>query len=605
MFARKLKVPLTSSVLILLFISLSISQGGIQTNPTISTTNDGLVELSASMSPNINFSFSSGSSFDADPLNPADYPIFSVTSSDYPLDDSWTQTDYITSIEGIFDTLNYFNLSKYGGGWQYEVTRDWSGIAFTYGKYILQDSECIIGLLSAFNLTRESKYLEYAEAIWNWDQSHFLDDVYGGYYVRLNQDNSIAIGDKGMFEHGWYGLATALLYIATGNSTYLNQVASIYSFVTDNFYDVTDGSYYGALSRDLGVSVSDVDTNWCAPYSRFLMTAYYATGNLVYHDKAVELVDNMINHAYDSQYGWIVNRVTSDWSSFSNPAKGWYDVLQTFIDAYRILGDPAYLTFAHTCFDDIQQANSSAGYLMEMNRDWTSSVNNELQGEEDPGTAIAYLRIANALQNSTILREAYRYRDAIYTGLHDPVYGGIYRRIYAGGSQSTWKQWCGAGRVMEMLAEYALITSSVDDTLPPTWGVVPVNQQLVHGESLSYQLYATDISGIGGWSVNDTLHFHITETGLLTNATALDIGKHFVNISVWDVHDNELWCVISVAVIPYSPTTSTTTTTQTTTPTTTPTENADDLLWNLLLIGSSGVTVIALIIIIVEVRRRS
>jgi hypothetical protein len=105
--------------------------------------------------------------------------------------------------------------------------------------------------------------------------------------------------------------------------------------------------------------------------------------------------------------------------------------------------------------------------------------------------------------------------------------------------------------------------------------------------------------------VNDTLHFHITETGLLTNATALDIGKHFVNISVWDVHDNELWCVISVAVIPYSPTTSTTTTTQTTTPTTTPTENADDLLWNLLLIGSSGVTVIALIIIIVEVRRRS
>ena len=605
MFTSKLKVLLISSVLILLVISLSNSQSGIQTNPTISTTNDRLEELSASMSLNINSIPLSGSLFDADAQDPADYPVFSVTSNDYPLNDSWSQMDYITSIEGIFDTFNYFNLSMYGGGWQYEVTRDWTGIAFTYGKYIMQDAECIVGLLSAFNLTRDIKYVQYAEDIWNWDQGHFLDDVYGGYYVRLNQDNSIAIGDKSMYEHGWYALATALLYIATGNSTYLDQIESIYTFVTENFYDITDGSYYGALSRELGVSVSDVDTNWCAPYARFLMMAYYATGNLTYHDKAVELVDNLIDHAYDTQYGWIVNRVTSDWSSFSNPAKGWYDALQTFIDAYRILGDPTYLNFAQTCFDDIQQANSSAGYLMEMNRDWTSSVNNQLLGEEDPGTAIAYLRIANALQNSTILREAFRYRDAIYTGLHDPVYGGIYRIIYAGGSQGTWKQWCGAGRVIQMLAEFALIDSNIDDTIPPIWGVVPVSQTVNHGEAFLYQLYATDISGIGGWSINDTIHFHITDSGLLTNITVLDIGVYFVNISVWDVYNNAVWCVLEITVIPYSPPPTTTPTTQTTTPTATPTENANDLFWNVLLIGSSGVTVIALIVIILEVRRRS
>jgi hypothetical protein len=374
--------------------------------------------------------------------------------------DSWTYNDYIAGIEGIYDTFNYFNLSKYGGGWQYEVTREWTDAAFTNGKYIGQDAECIVGLLSAYNLTGDAKYLKYAEDIWNWDQRFFFDDIYGGYYVRLNQDNSIAVGDKGMFEHGWFGLATAQLYFATGNSTYLNQLVYIYTFVTSNFYDISDGSYYGALSRNLAILVSDVDTNWCAPYARFLMEAYSATGNSTYGDKAIELVDNLMNHAYDSQYGWIVNRVSSDWSSFTNPAKGWYDALQTYIDAYRVFNDPEYLTFAQTCFDDIQQANSTVGYLMEMNRDWTSAVNNELLGEEDPGTAIAYLRIANALQNSSILQEAYRYRDAIYTGLHDPVYGGIYRRIYSSGSQSTWKQWCGAGRVMEMLAEFASFESS-------------------------------------------------------------------------------------------------------------------------------------------------
>ena len=474
-----------------------------------------------------------------DPLNPDDFPV----------GEAWALNDYLAAIDELYNTFNYFNLSKYGGGWQYEVTRDWTDIAFTNGKFIFQDAECITGLIAAYNLTSDTKYLKYAEDIWNWDHTAFYDDVYGGYYVRLNQDNSIAIGDKGMYEHGWYGLATARLYIATGNMTYLNEISDIYGFVTDNFYNVGDGSYYGALNRDLSIQVSDVDTNWVAPYARFLMTVYSATGNLTYHDKAIELIDNLIDYAYDPLYGWIVNRVTSDWSSFSNSAKGWYDVLQTFIDAYRVFGDPTYLTFAQTCYNDIQQANSTVGYLMEMNRDWTSVVNNQLLGEEDPGTAIAYLRIATALDDTEILQEAYRYRDAIYTGLHDPTYGGIYRVIYSTGSQGTWKQWCGAGRVMEMLAEFAIAKYTVGDTTSPVWSAEPVDQQLELNEFLNYQLYATDMYGIAGWSVNDTVHFHISSSGLVTNATFLEVGVYGLNISVWDTSGNTLWKVIDITVV--------------------------------------------------------
>ncbi|MDF1539907.1 MAG: NosD domain-containing protein [Candidatus Thorarchaeota archaeon] len=92
---------------------------------------------------------------------------------------------------------------------------------------------------------------------------------------------------------------------------------------------------------------------------------------------------------------------------------------------------------------------------MEMNQDWTSTVNDQLLGEEDPGVAIAYLRMSYELRNDSIGTEAIRYKDAIFDGLHDPIYEGIYRMIASGGSQSTWKQWSGAGRVMEMLAEFA------------------------------------------------------------------------------------------------------------------------------------------------------
>jgi hypothetical protein len=77
-------------------------------------------------------------------------PIGSMNPS---ISDSWAYNEYTVGIEGIYDTFNYFNLSKYGGGWQYEVTRDWTDAAFTNGKFIGQDAECIVGLLSAYNLT--------------------------------------------------------------------------------------------------------------------------------------------------------------------------------------------------------------------------------------------------------------------------------------------------------------------------------------------------------------------------------------------------------------------------------------------------------------------
>jgi hypothetical protein len=40
--------------------------------------------------------------------------------------DSRIYNDYIVSIESIYDTFHYFNISKYGGRWQYEVARDWT-----------------------------------------------------------------------------------------------------------------------------------------------------------------------------------------------------------------------------------------------------------------------------------------------------------------------------------------------------------------------------------------------------------------------------------------------------------------------------------------------
>ncbi|MHA1930687.1 MAG: AGE family epimerase/isomerase [Candidatus Thorarchaeota archaeon] len=496
--------------------------------------------------PNLLSANDSTNSVSASTISPNTY----ISLSSINVSDTWTYEEYVSAIDKLFNTFNYFNLSKYGGGWQYEVTRDWTDKAFTYGKYIWHDAHSIMGLLAAYNLTSNPKYLDYAEDIWNWDQVHFWDDVYGGYYVRLNQDNSIAIGDKGMNDHGLFGLATTELYAATGNISYLNCIADIYSFVTDHFYDPSDGSYFGSLTRSLAVSVDDIVTDWSAPYARFLTEFFRTTGNATIGDKARELIDNLIAYSYDPIYGWIVNRVSNDWSTFTDTRKGWYDHLQTFIDAYNVFGNISYLNFAQTCYNDIQQANSTAGYLMEMNQDWTSNINDELLGEKGPGVVIAYFRMYQELQNDSIGIEALRIKDAIYDGLHDPLYEGIYRRIYAGGSQSTWKQWCGAGRVMEMLAEFA---SNISNSSTPVINH-PSDMIFEHGCQGQIITWTPSDSNPSNYSilVDDTTVEQDSWNGeqISYDVSYLTVGNYNVTLVVEDDFQNSTSDSVLVQVIP-------------------------------------------------------
>jgi hypothetical protein len=89
---------------------------------------------------------------------------------------------------------------------------------------------------------------------------------------------------------------------------------------------------------------------------------------------------------------------------------------------------------------------------------------------------------------------------------------------------------------------------TVVDTVGPTWTVTPVDQTLDYNEPLSYQLQASDPSGIASWAVNDTVSFAISGSGLLTNATALAPGVYYVEITVTDVYAHSVSVTIMVTV---------------------------------------------------------
>jgi hypothetical protein len=94
----------------------------------------------------------------------------------------------------------------------------------------------------------------------------------------------------------------------------------------------------------------------------------------------------------------------------------------------------------------------------------------------------------------------------------------------------------------------ASLTVTVQDTTPPAWATLPIDQVLNYEEALNYQLQATDLSGINQWTVNDTTNFDITNTGTLTNKVTLASGEYRVLVTVGDPYANLLTATFTITV---------------------------------------------------------
>ncbi|TFF91315.1 hypothetical protein EU545_04550 [Candidatus Thorarchaeota archaeon] len=71
-----------------------------------------------------------------------------------------------------------------------------------------------------------------------------------------------------------------------------------------------------------------------------------------------------------------------------------------------------------------------------------------------------------------------------------------------------------------------------------------------HGNELSYDLNATDFSGIGSWSVDDEAQFTIDSEGRVHSIVVLNPGVHGLTVSVTDIYGNKLEGNMVIAVKP-------------------------------------------------------
>ena len=140
-------------------------------------------------------------------------------------------------------------------------------------------------------------------------------------------------------------------------------------------------------------------------------------------------------------------------------------------------------------------------------------------------------------------------------------------------------------------------SSDIQDTTSPTWLTAPYDKVLYEGESLSVQFSASDLSGIGSWSINDTVHFQVTD-GLVENRVELQPGGYPLTIIATDNEGNSISGEFIVAVLELPESTTGTTTTSTSTTEQFPIDTA-----GIVIIGLLAVIVVLVLVIVFQARK--
>jgi hypothetical protein len=98
---------------------------------------------------------------------------------------------------------------------------------------------------------------------------------------------------------------------------------------------------------------------------------------------------------------------------------------------------------------------------------------------------------------------------------------------------------------------YTIMNVTVNDTVAPSLSLS--SQAVTEGTGLSVQLSASDLSPLANWTVNETTNFTMSNSGLLTSLSTLNISTYVVNITVNDTYGNlaydELTLTVNAATV--------------------------------------------------------
>ncbi len=185
------------------------------------------------------------------------------------------------------------------------------------GKYPRMLSRIVYGFSTAYLLSGDDKYLEYAGYGLDYLTNYGWDRVNGGWHEYIHTNNTISnVLNKNLFDETYGNLGPTIYYFVTGDKNALSYVEKTHYLIDNRAWDTNRGGYYAMVSTNwMKTSFeksfnSQIDT--CTAY---LIYYYLATRDNRLLIDLTNVANVVINHMIDPETGFVGERFGENWFS--------------------------------------------------------------------------------------------------------------------------------------------------------------------------------------------------------------------------------------------------------------------------------------------------
>jgi cellobiose epimerase len=208
---------------------------------------------------------------------------------------------------------------------------------------------------AAYNLTKSETYLKTAERAFEYLKDHFIDKEYGGVYWTVDYKGNPLDTKKQNYALAFaiYGLSE--YYINSKNQQALDLAIELYNCILKHSYDVENGGYLEALTRDWeeidDLRLSDKDSNEKKSMNTHLhlleafANLYRTWKNEELEEKISELIYIFLNHIIDPETHHLILFFDEKWNAKSQIVSYGHDIEASWLieEAAKIIGNEPLL----------------------------------------------------------------------------------------------------------------------------------------------------------------------------------------------------------------------------------------------------------------------
>jgi mannobiose 2-epimerase len=262
--------------------------------------------------------------------------------------------DLENELQNILDFWQIKTIDDLNGGFFGQINNE-DEIITDAPKGSVLNSRILWTFSAVYNNTKSETYLKTAERAFEYLKDHFIDKEYGGVYWTVDYKGNPLDTKKQIYALAFaiYGLTE--YYLSSENQEALDLAIDLYNTILKYSYDVENGGYIEALTRDWkeidDQRLSDKDTNEKKSMNTHLhlleafANLHRACKNEKLEEKISELIYIFLNHIIDPETHHLILFFDEKWNRKSQIVSYGHDIEASWLieEAAKIIGNERLL----------------------------------------------------------------------------------------------------------------------------------------------------------------------------------------------------------------------------------------------------------------------